>query len=373
MEGEENNQTIEEEFKNVNILCGKIENYVKNGIVKSHNNTAIQKPDLESFSTSNKKNLKSSLKKNGKGRTNFSMDDKMFNDINYQTQVDNHRVKIPSVDFKSLSKKTNLKNNIYKSKFETKNNQVKTKTNFETVLNRFKECEISRINKINEKKKLVELDLIKEVKNVPDIDKNSRKIVGGSEDFMTRQGKFLEDCEKKKNALKEETLKRQQKKLEEEENFLNSHKVKKLDKEEIDKNIITMYEWDALRKTKIEKLKEREPVYTFKPVINKNSSKMVSSQKPSDSEGELVNRLYNQDLIKRKKKKEILEDSLTPKFVPDLTLSHNYKTLETEGKDLKKSKSKSKSRSAKFSDNKHKTIKTEGDASGEKAILENSD
>ena len=370
MERDENKQNIEDEIMNVNLLCGKIENYVKNGIVKSNNSNLLQKPNVESFSGSNKKNLKSSLKKNGKGRTNLSMDDKMLKDMNYPTVIEKH-VKNPSVDTKNLSKKVNLKNMIDKTKIETKKNQVNTNTNFETVLNRFKECEISRINKINEKKKEVEFNLIKEVKNVPDIDKNSRKIVSGSEDFITRQEKFLEDCEKKKNALKEKSLEQKQKILDEEEKILNSLKGKKLDKEEIDKKIITMYEWDAQRKTKIEKLKEREPVYSFKPAINKNSSKMVSSQKPSDSEGELINRLYKQEIIKRKQKKEILEDLYKPKFVPDLTLSHNYKTIETEAKDSTKSKSKSKK--GKFSKNEHKISKTEGDASPDKAILENSD
>jgi len=349
MDDDTKEKNIDDEIKNVTKLCGQIEYFVKNTKINTVTN---QKPNVsskvEDFSVNNRKNLTSN-KKHHKGRkANLSMDDKMhldtgnfklFNKTQLSTiknsSVDTKNKKLNSSKIVTISDKKQNKVLVDKNKNEHLHAPVDpalVEQKFEVLLNRFKECETNRIKKINEKKKEIEIKEAKEIKKVPYINPNSKKKVCTQDDFLTRQEKYQTEIEKKKEILKEEALKKKEKILAEEEKVLNSLNKKKLDKEYIEQKINNMLEWEEKRKNKIEKLKEEEPLPSFKPKINKKSGKILSGKNDNvDNNQELVERLYIKDIQKRKQKKEILEEIYTPSFIP--TLNTDHKNLETEPKE----------------------------------------
>lgn len=340
-------ETIEEEIKNVTNLCGQIENYVKGSMATKSN--------AENFAENNQKNLTSTKKKNV--RKNLSMDDKNPNDTNLCKLINNtYNKKLhSSVDKKEtitaakgiIKNKNILASSDLKKSQQSGNKQdnfhqtmesEKITQKFEELLTRFKEKETERINKLNNRKKEFSDKEIKEVKKIPNINSNSKKIFTSTDDFLTRQERFKSDLDKKKEQLREEKLRKEQEKLAKEEKALSNYNNKKYDKDYIEKKINVMYEWDSQRKNKIEKLKEREPVYSFKPNINKNSAKIASAKKQlvDNNEDQFVDRLYNQDVKKRKQKKEILEEIYLPSFTPNT--NHNLKNMETDANEKVSSK-----------------------------------
>ena len=101
-------------------------------------------------------------------------------------------------------------------------------------------------------------------------------------------------------------------------------KEKKISKEMVNKKINEIYEWDAKRKQKIqmmEKMKkekeQNELKNCFKPQIN-NSSKKIVRKHLNRSTDNAFERLYKEDVLKRKEKNEILKTIYTPLFKPVL-------------------------------------------------------
>lgn len=298
---------IEEEIQKVKMLCDKI------GSIK------LQAPNAY---RANKKS---------RGRSNLSMDQDLCKldsnkRFNKNKSTDDKYLKELSKGNSGSKKDTNsTADSKQQSPKKLTQNQVKSSVRVANMLNRFKANEETKKSKLQEiKRKNQEVESAY-IKSIPEINERSKKLKAGDIDFLSRLDKYkLGSDAKKKDLYEKEMAKREaeEKKLLEE---MNNKCSKKLDKKYIDQHINDMMEWSTHRKMKIDTLKEqenkkREEVCTFKPDINKNSSKMVSSRN-----NEVADRLYKQDVVTRKYKKEILEDIYVPSFVPAL---NNYVRTE---------------------------------------------
>ena len=137
--------------------------------------------------------------------------------------------------------------------------------------------------------------------------------------FLERLAQNQEILRKKQEKLKEE----KEKKLKEEKQKVKE-KEKKISKAMVNKKINEIYEWDAKRKEKIQRMekmkKEKEQnelKNCFKPQIN-NSSKKIVRKHLNRSTDSAFERLYKEDVMKRKEKNEILKTIYTPIFKPTL-------------------------------------------------------
>ena len=95
---------------------------------------------------------------------------------------------------------------------------------------------------------------------------------------------------------------------------------KKNRKKSADDRIKNLYEWDTKRKEKLnDKIKNKEKSIKSnmkkKPKIDKYSYKITVNRKPD----EIFKRLYIDDVIKRKERKELLQQIYTPSFRPNIT------------------------------------------------------
>ena len=98
----------------------------------------------------------------------------------------------------------------------------------------------------------------------------------------------------------------------------------------MDEFIKNMYDWDEKRKEKINvkrKNQEKNIKITLKekPKIDKNSYMITVNRNPE----KIFNRLYLDDVVNRKKNKELLEQIYTPTFKPNLM---NNKNRQKHGK-----------------------------------------
>jgi hypothetical protein len=177
-----------------------------------------------------------------------------------------------------------------------------------------KKAKINELKKNNEEKE--------KNSHKPTINKKSQEIASkNKEDFYSRQQKLIEN-KKKKNALLKEQL--EKKEIEEinKNNILLEHKKerkKKNRQKSMDEVVKTIYEWEEKRKQKLKnKIETKEKIITKdlkpKPKINKNSYKITVNRNPD----KIFNRLYIDDVIKRKQKQEMLEQIYTPTFRPNL-------------------------------------------------------
>ena len=149
-------------------------------------------------------------------------------------------------------------------------------------------------------------------------------------DFLERMKQNQEVLRKKQEKMKEEQEKKLQ--LEKEK---KKEKEKKISKEMVNKKINEIYEWDAKRKQKIQmkeeerkRKEEKELENCFKPKIN-NSSKKMARRHINRSTDNAFERLYKEDVMKRKAKNEILKTIYTPLFKPMV----NKKEASVEQKD----------------------------------------
>ena len=113
--------------------------------------------------------------------------------------------------------------------------------------------------------------------------------------------------------------------------------MKKRRLSQINEKIKKWYEWDINRKEKInerqksiESIKEKQN--TYKPTINKKSKKLanIKSQKYvyeiPNKNNNIYERLYKDDVIKRKERQKILNQIYSPTFIPKL-FKHNIKNV----------------------------------------------
>lgn len=167
----------------------------------------------------------------------------------------------------------------------------------------------------NEKDKIKPIPMTLNQKKNNDTRSNSEK----KRDFLERMQKNNEVVKKKKEKIKEDKEKKIMAEIKK-----NVEKEKKLSKEMVNKKINEIYEWDARRKKKIEmqekmrKEKEQNELKNcFKPQINDSSKKMLRKHLNRSTDN-AFERLYKEDVQKRKVKNEILKNIYTPAFKPTL-------------------------------------------------------
>jgi hypothetical protein len=161
----------------------------------------------------------------------------------------------------------------------------------------------------------------------PKLNKKSQEIISkkNKDDFYTRQKKMLEEKKKKEDILREKLKKEKQEEINK-NNILLTHCSstkdgnKKNRKKSADDRIKNLYEWDTKRKEKLnDKIKNKEKSIKSnmkkKPKIDKYSYKITVNRKPD----EIFKRLYIDDVIKRKERKELLQQIYTPSFRPNIT------------------------------------------------------
>jgi len=224
-----------------------------------------------------------------------------------------------------------------------KHQQVDPNYNVDDMIERFEEDMRRRNERMERKKK----ELIRNEKKIytykPQITERSRQIGNASNDsFLERQKKYNEKIKKKEERYKEDLKKEEEKKINENNILLNKNKKKekkgenenenkyelKKSKEEVDKTIQSLYNWENKRKEKIEKkLKEKsgkaETEFDHIPKINKRSDSMANKSKKRKDEPDVFSRLSKEDKMV-KERRQVLEDLYTPTFQPN-TFLHNQK------------------------------------------------
>ena len=220
------------------------------------------------------------------------------------------------------------KNHIrHKNKFnsiDTKRSQNDEK--FSSIYQRFIEDQKKKKEKIIQMQKSQEEHEKELCSYKPKLNKKSQEIISkNKDDFYTRQKKMLEDKKKKEEQLREKLKKEKQDEINK-NNILLTHSSstkdgnKKNRKKSTDDRIKNLYEWDTKRKEKLnDKIKNKEKSIKSnmkkKPKIDKYSYKITVNRKPD----EIFKRLYLDDVIKRKERKELLQQIYTPSFRPNIT------------------------------------------------------
>ena len=194
--------------------------------------------------------------------------------------------------------------------------------------------------KKNEKKRIEEEEKkLASLQKVPVINEKSKKMLAkkdmGELNFFGRLELKKKENEKKMKKMVEENEEKIHKEKEEQE----QRKIRK-DKTEIDEKVNKLLDWNNKKVIKIkEKKKEiqkkEEKSCTFKPEINKTSEKLTQKELGLYNDKAVTDRLYEDDVAKRKEKIKILESIYTHSFTP-ITNS------TVEGKEAKEKKKESK-------------------------------
>ena len=231
---------------------------------------------------------------------------------------------------KNIIKKPTERNKKH-MKYKNKCNSIDTKRSqndekFTSVYQRFIEDQKKKKEKIVQMQKSQEEHEKELCSYKPKLNKKSQEIISkNKDDFYTRQKKMLEDKKKKEEQLREKLKKEKQDEINK-NNILLIHcsspkdKNKKNRKKSTDDRIKNLYEWDTKRKEKLnDKIKNKEKSIKSnmknKPKIDKYSYKITVNRKPD----EIFKRLYLDDVIKRKERKELLQQIYTPSFRPNIT------------------------------------------------------
>ena len=172
----------------------------------------------------------------------------------------------------------------------------------------------------------------------PKINKKSQELASKNKgDFYERQKKLMDDKKKKDALLKEKIQKKEYEEINKNNilltrNKANKEKKKKERKKSMDDVVKNFYEWDSKRKEKLnDKIKTKEKNIKKdlrkKPQINKNSYLITVNRNPD----QIFNRLYIDDINKRKERQQMLEHIYTPSFQPNLV---NIKNPKKRNKNL---------------------------------------
>jgi hypothetical protein len=206
----------------------------------------------------------------------------------------NHSVIIPNTKEEKSPSKSLLETSTILNK---STNNLKQNISVASMLTRFKEKDELILRKKEELKRRIEEQQLSILKFTPDITRTSFKLE--NEDFFKRMEIKSKESENKKRILLEREM---QKKIEEAK--LNPKLNKKINEKVIQGKINSMIKWDLERKEKI-KLKQEEEEKnktrgcTFKPVINKNSKKLLKNRVGVDNS--LLEKSNNKTFIVEKK------------------------------------------------------------------------
>ena len=250
------------------------------------------------------------------------------------------------VDYENLFEKTfkkrhfmentiSFKNKIEKTYKKKLNINAKNPKEFDDYLIRLDEYNSKRNEKLEQLKYKCDLKEKKKCTNIPYINKKSKELVKNDNlSFLQRLEKEQERAKLNKKKL-EEQINFERKRKKEAELMKNEYKIKvtKID-EKWNKRLNEMNKMQQKNQEKFEQIKKRVKdeemkEYIFQPKINTSNNKNNYSNNYNSKNTEIkkhkrpgsaiiINRLYNDDLLRRKEKKENLIKKYTPSFQPKI-------------------------------------------------------
>ena len=158
-------------------------------------------------------------------------------------------------------------------------------------------------------------DELKALKPIPRINKNTDTLFKSNKTFLQRQESF----EKKRKEKQKKTQEEMKKKELEELKKANSDK-KKI-KKDFSRQISQFQEWENKKKEHINELKKKKEEQELKEVTKYNKKKKTKvSQRELDN---AIERLYKDDVNKRKQNQHMLKTIFTPSFTPQINRGKN--------------------------------------------------
>ena len=290
----------------------------KNNIKKLNNNNAKRKQQNKNkIIDTNNNNKKLKIK-----------DDSNFFTQNVSLQLDN----IKKLN-KSMEKRTNkrIETNVEKRHDKTHDiirdkSKDKNFEKFNLMYKKFEEKEKKKLEKIEQmKKKQEETNKLIYIYK-PKINLKSKEIVAkkkeNSKDFYERQKILMEKYKKNDEILKEKINKEKER----------ENKIKNFNKDKYNYVKSKLYDWQEKQKT-INNSNINES--TEKDDNNSENTNTIYKIKVNRNINRIINRLYKNDLEKRKNNLEILNNIFTPSFQPNLLESwKNSHKLKNKSKDI---------------------------------------
>ncbi len=336
----DNSITYYMEDKNIN----EIEN--ENDIINEEN-----KVNKNKISKKNKKEKK--YEKKNEEQTTKSINNKNEEEED-ENEEDNEENKINEIideedDSENLLEKTlqkrhfmentiSFNNKIEKSYEKKLNINAKNPKEFDDYLIRLKQYNSKRNEELEELKNKCYLKERRKCTNIPNINKKSKELVKNDNlTFLQRLKKEQERAKIKKKQLEEQIIVERERKKEEELKR-NDYKIKKTKiDEKWNKRLNEMNEIQKKNQEKFEQIKKRVKdeemkEYIFQPKINTSKNKNTKNNNSLNNNDTnnikkkhkrtgsaiITNRLYNDDLLKRKENKENLIKKYTPTFQPKI-------------------------------------------------------
>ena len=220
----------------------------------------------------------------------------------------------------------------YQEEDNNKNTELENEPDIEEFIERFKEDLKKRNENLENKKKELEKDEKQKFTYKPKMCKGSKKYNEGNKDnFFERQKNFEEKKKKKEEKIKEILKQKEEDEFKKDNILLKKKEEKKEDskknKENVDKTIKNLYEWDTQRKKKLEDKQKQntekiEKDYAHVPKIDERSVVLAENNKFRQKEPNVFERLAKTDEM-LKGKRQILIDMYTPTFKPQSYVPRN--------------------------------------------------
>ena len=372
------NSNIGNDIYNSNVILLKEENKLNendNSYFNKNNENINLSNIINSNINMNNNNIKinknRNIKRNNKKKLVSFLEDNFLSSNDDQSLLYQYTTLFSCQNIKNNS---SLKRNTHKNKKQNdkyKNNSMDrdidiNEDKFSIVYKRFLEDEKKKKEKLEKIKRNNNEQENKKYSYKPHINKKSIELSSkNKQDFYSRQKKLMEEQNKKEALLREKIRKKEQEEIDKTK-ILLSHNFSTVDgnkkitnkrrKQSVDETINKLYEWDIKRKEKINnkiknKEKSMENIIQKKPEKNKLTNKIKVNRNPN----KLINRLYKDDIAKRKEKQEILSQVYKPSFKPLVQkrnicrINHNKNnSLNINKNNNKNNKNKTKSKVSSF-------------------------
>lgn len=327
----EDDLDVEQDIKNMKNLYGKLEQLVNNKISPRHkeNNVegGIKKKKRIAISQDEVKEKKlyyldDNSKENKMMNKEKVIQGKNKRNVNVCT-IESVQTNHETLNLNYLTLDTNqipIRTEVETEKIEKKGKlKEKSDCNKDLYLRSLQHKQ-ALAEKIEKKRNEEEEKRLAALQKTPVINEKSKKILAkkdkGEKSFFERLEQNKNENEKKKLKM----LAEQEEKILKEKEELEQKKVKK-DKIEIDEKVNKLLDWNSKKEKKImerkkEVQKKEEKSCTFKPEINKTSEKISQKDLAYYTEKAVTDRLYEDDVAKRKEKIKILESIYTHTFTP---------------------------------------------------------
>ena len=322
----------------------------KNKANKPHTKLIKNKNNQNSELIIKDKNEKNTItnNKNKKNDKNDKIDIKNKNSYKKNNKLNNINKSNDNESDKNNKENDIISSKSKKSRMQRKNSlnssSSNTSTKFSQTYERFLEIQEKKKEKIKQLKKLNEEKEKKQCYFSPKINKKSESI---KDDFYKRQQNKIEEQKNKNEKPKfkyreefdyNEYKKNKNKILIKKKNNENNQKQKGSG---VSDRINKLYQWDKNRKQKIQERQKSvdeltKKEFSHKPKINKKSKKLAiinlekylytskgynaNNDNPKNTINECTfDRLYRDDVMKRKERQKILEKIYSPTFSPKIT------------------------------------------------------